>query len=53
MIKAIVLIPFKDKENGNVYKKGDIVEFTAKRFNEITKKGAYIEAYEEKTKKDK
>ena len=46
-MKAKVLIPFKDKETKKVRKKGDIIDVTAKRFNEITKAGRYIEAVED------
>lgn len=50
MIKAKVLIPFTDKETNKKYdKKGDIITLTAKRFNEIQRKGKYIEAAEEET----
>lgn len=51
MIKAKVLIPFTDKETKQKRKKDDIIEVTAKRFNEITKAGRFIEAAEEKTAK--
>lgn len=42
-MKAKVLIPFKDKETKKVHKKGDIIDVTVKRFNEITVKGKYIQ----------
>lgn len=45
-MKAKVLIDFTDKVTGKKNKKGDIIDVTAARFNEITKKGDYIEAYE-------
>ena len=47
-MKVIVLIPFCDKYNGKTYKKGDTIEVTAKRFNEIVAKGKYIQLVEEK-----
>ncbi len=48
-MKAKVLIPFTDKVSGKKYeKKGEIIpDMTAKRFNEITAKGNYIEAFDE------
>lgn len=49
-MKAKVLISFTDKYTGKKYKagdNGDIIDVTAERFNEITKKGRLIEAYEE------
>lgn len=51
-MKCKVLIPFTDKETKQKHKKGDIIEVTAKRFNEITKAGRLIEAAEENTKKE-
>jgi hypothetical protein len=49
MMKAKVLIPFKDKETKKEHKKNDIIDVSAKRFNEITTKGRYIELVEETT----
>ena len=46
-MKAKVLIPYTDKETGQKRKKGDVFNTTAKRFNEITAKGRYIEAVDE------
>ena len=46
-MKVKVLIPFKDKETKKVHKKGDIIDVTAKRFNEITAKGKYIQLVED------
>lgn len=43
-IKAKVLIPFFDKYNGKKYKKGDTLEVSPKRFDEILTKGKLIEA---------
>lgn len=36
-MKMKVLIPFTDKETRKTYKKGDVIEVTEKRFNEIEK----------------
>lgn len=46
-MKVKVLIPFSDKHTGEKYKKNDIIDVTAKRFNEITTKGRYVEPIEE------
>ena len=46
-MKAKVLIPFRDKYTKKVYKKGDIIDVTVKRFNEIATKGNYIQLVEE------
>ena len=46
-MKVVVLIPFCDKYTGEQYKKGDVFNITAKRFNEITQKGRYIQLVEE------
>ncbi len=48
-MKAKVLIPFTDKYTGKEYKKGEIIEVTAARFNEITKKDRLVEAHDETT----
>lgn len=45
-MKAKVLKPFTDKVNGKTYKKNEVIEVTAARFNEIIRKGAFIEAVE-------
>ena len=50
-MKAKVLISFEDKETHKKHKPGDVIDITAARFNEITRKGRYIEAYEEATLK--
>lgn len=53
MVEAKVLIAFTDKETKKAYKVGDTVKLTAKRFNEITRKGRYIELVEAaETKKE-
>ena len=48
-IKVKVLIPFYDSEAKTSRKKDDVFEVTAKRFNEICRKGRYIEVVEEET----
>lgn len=45
-MKVKVLMPFTDKVTGKTHKKNDVIEVTAARFNEIIKKGAFIEAVE-------
>lgn len=57
-MKAKVLIPYTDKETGQKRKKGEVINITAHRFNEITAKGKYVEAVDEpvepvKTNKEK
>ena len=49
-MKAKVLINFRDKETKVIHKKGEVIEITPARFNEITRKGRYIEAYVEPEK---
>ena len=46
-MKAKVIKVFNDKYTGKQYKKGEIIELSAARFNEITAKGRLIEAYED------
>ena len=46
-MKAKVLIPFEDKETHKMHKKGDVIDVAPARFNEITRKGRYIEAFED------
>jgi hypothetical protein len=46
-MKAKVLIPFRDRETKKEYKKNDIIDVTVSRFNEIIRKGHFIEAAEE------
>ena len=46
-MKAKVLIPFKDKETKKAHKKGDVVELSSKRFNEIIKQGRFVELVED------
>ena len=48
IVKAKVLIPFTDKHTGKKYEKvGEIIDISAKRFNEITSKDKLIELVEE------
>lgn len=49
-MKAKVLINYRDKVTKARHKKGDIIEVTPARFNEITRKGRYIEVYVEPAK---
>lgn len=52
-VEAKVLIAFTDKETNKTHKVGDTIKLTAKRFNEITRKGRYIELVEvAETKKE-
>lgn len=46
-MKAKVLIPFYDKVAKADRKKGEVFPLTADRFNDITRKGRYIEAFED------
>lgn len=46
-MKAKVLIPFKDKETKKEHKKGAVIDLSAKRFNEITKQGRFVELVED------
>ena len=52
-MKVKVLIPFMDKVTKKQYKKGDIIDVSSSRFNEIIKKGALIEAVDTKTEDKK
>ena len=49
-MKARVLIKFYDSQAKVVRQKGDVIDVTPARFNEITLKGRYIEAYVEPPK---
>lgn len=49
-MKAKVLIKFYDKEAKVLRNKDDVIDVTPARFNEITRKGRYIEAYVEPEK---
>lgn len=46
-MKAKVLIPFRDKETKKEYKKGDIIDVTTKRCNEIMTAGRFIQLVED------
>ncbi len=42
-MKAIVVKPFKDKENGSIERNvGDVIEVSIARFNQIIQRGAYL-----------
>lgn len=47
MIKVEVLIDFTDKESGKKHIKGNIIELSAKRINEINAAGKYIKLVED------
>ena len=49
-MKAKVLIKFYDSEAKVIRNKGDVIDVTPARFNEITQKGRYVEAYVEPPK---
>lgn len=49
-MKAKVLISFRDKETKKECKKGDVIEITEKRFNEIRKAGKLVEEIKETNK---
>ena len=46
-MKVKVIIPFRDKETKKKYKKGDIIDVTAKRYNEIVTKARFVELIRE------
>lgn len=46
-MKAKVLKRFKDKHNGKVYKAGDIIIISKKRYAEILEVGVLVEAVTE------
>lgn len=46
-MKVKVLIPFRDRVTGKTYKAGETVDLSAKRINEITAKGKYIQLVED------
>lgn len=46
-MKARVLKQFKDKHTGEIYKAGDVITVTKKRFSEILKTAPLVEAVEE------
>lgn len=42
-----VIVRFRDKKTGKIYKVGDVVKFTKKRAEEILKVGKFIEEIKE------
>lgn len=50
-MKAKVLIEFYDSEAKVVRNKGDIIEVTPARFNEIRNKGRFVEAHDDAAQK--
>ena len=50
-MKAKVKVRFYDSAAKVVRKEGDIFDVTPARFNEISQKGRYIEAYDEAAEK--
>lgn len=46
-MKAKVLMRFRDKDTKKVHNVGDVIEVSPERFNAITAKGKYLEAYVE------
>ena len=47
-MKAKVKIEFYDTVEKKIRKKGEVIDVTPARFNEICRKGNYVEAAEEK-----
>lgn len=47
------MIGFSDKYTGKKYNAGEIIEVTAKRFNEIMDKGKFLRLVEDDEKGDK
>lgn len=47
-MKAKVLTRFFDKVTKEIHEPDDVIEITPERFNELLKKGRYIEVYVEK-----
>ncbi len=48
-MKVKVLKKFRDKHNGKVYKVGEVLDITKKRFDEIQKVGKLVEEVKEST----
>lgn len=42
-----VIVKFKDKHTGKIYKVGDVIKFTKKRAKEILEVGEFIEEIKE------
>lgn len=51
-MKAKVLKPFKDKHNGKVYKPGEILTISKKRFTEILEVDVLVEEVTEEKAND-
>ena len=51
-MKAKVLKPFKDKYNGKIYKPGDILTISKKRFAEILEVDVLVEEVTEEKAND-
>ena len=51
MVKVKVLIPFNDKHTGKLHKKDEVLDVTAKRFNEILSKVKYVQLVEDEPEK--
>lgn len=49
-MKAKVLKAFKDKHSGEIYKAGDVITVTKKRFEEILKTAPLVEEVKEEKK---
>jgi hypothetical protein len=52
-MKAKVLKPFKDKNNGKVYKEGQVINVTKERFDEILTVDKLVEEVDEAKKTTK
>lgn len=50
-IKAKVLQNFRDKYTNEGYRAGDVIEVTGQRFQEILKKGAFVQGIEKEDNK--
>lgn len=48
-MKVIVKHKFKDKHNGNIYKPGDIITISKKRFTEILNAAPLVEEIKEES----
>ena len=48
MVKVKALISFTDKNTGKTHNAGEVIELAPERFNELIKKGNYVELYVEK-----
>lgn len=50
-MKVKVLQNFRDKHTNKGYRTGDVIEITEQRFQEILKKGSFVESVEKAVKK--